>query len=222
MQNELMLVLRMVLAALCGAAIGYERSRRQKEAGIRTHIMVTLGSALVVIVSKYGYLDVAGDPGINVDISRMAANIITGVSFLGAGVIFLRGGYVRGLTTAAGIWTAAGVGCAAGAGMYIISVTATVMIILIQIILHWSQHSSENMPVAEVTFRTVYSQGTVSEVKKSMQDIKVNILKLSMKKKKDGTMTIGMTVRIPQSMTPDIILETIGQKCDVSEFSAQI
>ena len=222
MRNELMLVLRMVVAVFCGAAIGFERSRRQKEAGIRTHIMVTLGSAMIVIVSKYGYLDVAGAPGINVDVSRMAANIITGVSFLGAGVIFLRGGYIKGLTTAAGIWTTAGVGCAVGAGMYVIGVTATVMIILIQIIMHWSQPNSENMPVAEVSFRTAYSQGVVADVKECMLGLRVHILKLSVKKKKDGSMIIGMTVRIPQSMTPDVMLDAVSSRCAVTEFSAQI
>lgn len=223
MRDEAMLIIRMIVAVLCGAAIGFERSRRQKEAGIRTHIMVTLGAALIVIVSKYGYLDVAGSAqGINVDVSRMAANIITGVSFLGAGVIFLRGGYIKGLTTAAGIWTTAGVGCALGAGMYITGITATVMIILIQIILHWSQPNSENMPVAEVSFRTVYSQGVVSDVKECMQELRVHILKLSVKKKKDGTMIIGMTVRIPQSMTPDVMLDAVSSRCSVTEFSAQI
>lgn len=222
MNIEIMMIFRLLLAVVCGAAIGFERSRRQKEAGIRTHIMVTLGSALVVIVSKYGYLDVAGDPGINVDVSRMAANIITGVSFLGAGVIFLRGGYVKGLTTAAGIWTTAGVGCAIGAGMYIVGVTAAVLMIVIQIILHWSQPNSENMPVAEVSFRTHYSQGVVADVKECMLGLRVNILKLSVKKKKDGSMIIGMTVRIPQSMTPDVMLEAVSSRCEVSEFSAQI
>lgn len=222
MKNELILLSRLLLAVLCGASIGFERSRRQKEAGIRTHIMVTLGSALVVIVSKYGFLDVAGAPGINVDVSRMAANIVTGVSFLGAGVIFLRGGYVKGLTTAAGIWSTAGVGCAIGAGMYIIGVSATAMIIIIQIILHCSLPNSENMPVAEISFRTDYNTGIVSEVRDCMHKLNVNILKLSMKKKKDDTMIISMTVRIPQSLTPDRILDSINEKCKVSEFSAQI
>lgn len=220
--QELTMISRLLLAVLCGAAIGFERSRRQKEAGIRTHIMVTLGAALVVIVSKYGFLDVAGAPGINVDVSRMAANIITGVSFLGAGVIFLRGGYVKGLTTAAGIWSTAGVGCAIGAGMYIIGICTTAMIIVIQIILHCSLPNSENMPVAELSFRTDYNQGVLAEIRDSMTSLNVSILRMSMKKKKDGTMIVGMTVRIPQSLTPDRILDAVSEKCQISEFSAQI
>ncbi len=221
MNNELMMLSRLLIAVLCGAVIGFERSRRQKEAGIRTHIMVTLGSALVVIVSKYGFLDVAGAPGINVDVSRMAANIITGVSFLGAGVIFLRGGYVKGLTTAAGIWSTAAVGCAIGAGMYIVGISATAMVIVIQIILHCSLPNPENMPVAELSFRTGYNQGVLSDIKECMQGLNVNILGMGMKKKKDS-MIVTMTVRIPQSLTPDVILDSISSRCEVSEFSAQI
>ena len=222
MQNELVLLFRMLLAVLCGAMIGFERSRRQKEAGIRTHIMVTLGSALVVIVSKYGFLDVAGDPGINVDVSRMASNIITGVSFLGAGVIFLRGGYVKGLTTAAGIWTTAGVGCALGAGMYIIGICATATIIIIQIILHCSLPNPENMPVAELSFRTEYNQGILTEIKNCMHRLNVSIHRLSMKKKRNDSMIISMTVRIPPNLTPDVILDAVSEKCSISDFSAQI
>lgn len=222
MTDEVMMISRLALAVACGAAIGFERSQRQKEAGIRTHIMVTLGAALVVIVSKYGFLDVVGEPGKNVDVSRMAANIITGVSFLGAGVIFLRGGYVKGLTTAAGIWATAGVGCAIGAGMYILGVSAAVIMIVIQLILHRSLPNSENMPVAEISFRTEYTHGVISQIQDCMHSLNVSILRLSMKKKKDGSVIVSMTVRIPVRLTPDTILDSVNSRCSISEFSAQI
>jgi len=222
MNDDLRMIARLLIAVLCGAAIGFERSRRQKEAGIRTHIMVTLGSALVVIVSKYGFLDVAGAPGINVDVSRMAANIITGVSFLGAGVIFLRGGYVKGLTTAAGIWSTAGIGCAIGAGLYAIGVSATAMVIVIQIILHCYLPNPENMPVTELSFRTEYTTGVVSQIKECMKELNVSILKISVKKKKDNMILVGVTARVPQSLTPDKILDAVNERCEISEFSAQI
>jgi len=222
MTDEVMMISRLALAVACGAAIGFERSQRQKEAGIRTHIMVTLGAALVVIVSKYGFLDVVGEPGKNVDVSRMAANIITGVSFLGAGVIFLRGGYVKGLTTAAGIWATAGVGCAIGAGMYILGVSAAVIMIVIQLILHRSLPNSENMPVAEISFRTEYTHGVISQIQDCMHSLNVSILRLSMKKKKDGSVIVSMTVRIPVRLTPDTILDSVSSRCSISEFSAQI
>ena len=88
--DELEYMLRIAIAALCGGIIGFERSRMRKEAGLRTHIIVAVGAALLMIVSKYGFTDILDTPGIRVDGSRVAANVITGISFLGAGVIFVR------------------------------------------------------------------------------------------------------------------------------------
>jgi len=129
-------MLRVVFACFCGALIGFERSRRQKEAGVRTHIIVALGSALMMVVSKYGFFDIVGVNTAGFSGDRIAANIITGVSFLGAGMIFFRGSSVRGLTTAAGIWSTAGVGLAAGAGLYMIASISTCLLLIIQIIFH--------------------------------------------------------------------------------------
>ena len=102
----------------------------RKEAGLRTHIIVAVGAALLMIVSKYGFTDILDTPGIRVDGSRVAANVITGISFLGAGVIFVRDVSIKGLTTAAGLWSMAGVGLAIGAGMYAIGIFSTALIML--------------------------------------------------------------------------------------------
>ena len=127
---------RLVVAAICGAGIGLERTLRQKEAGLRTHIIVALGSALMMIVSKYGFFDLfAYSDVVKFDGSRLAANIITGVSFLGSGIIIYKGS-IKGLTTAAGIWATAGIGLAIGAGMYGIGVYATIVLLIIQIFIH--------------------------------------------------------------------------------------
>jgi len=128
---------RIVLAAICGCIIGYERSRRLKGAGVRTHMVVALSSALMTVVSKYGFLDVRAI-GLNVDASRIAASIITGIPFLGAGVIFVRKDQssVQGLTTAAGLWATCGIGMALGAGMYLIGVLCTILLMLLQLLLH--------------------------------------------------------------------------------------
>lgn len=101
---------RLVVAAICGGFIGYERSARLKNAGIRTHIIVALGAALAMLISKYGFYDLLQHPGIGLDPSRIAAQIISGISFIGAGTILVRGAGVNGLTTAAGVWATAAVG----------------------------------------------------------------------------------------------------------------
>ena len=128
--QELEYLLRIVLAAVCGGAIGFERERRSKSAGIRTHIIVALSAALMMVVSKYGFFDVIGLGGISLDASRVAAGVVTAIGFLGVGVIFTHGRTVSGVTTAAGLWATVGVGIAVGAGLYVTGGVATVLIVL--------------------------------------------------------------------------------------------
>ena len=135
-QTQAVLFLRLLLACICGGTIGYERQNRLKVAGVRTHLIVALGAALMTEVSKYGFWDVLGAEGIGLDPSRVAAQIVSGVGFLGVGIIFVRKKEVNGLTTAAGIWTTAGVGMALGAGMYLIGIASAVLILVVQIVLH--------------------------------------------------------------------------------------
>lgn len=129
--GELHSLLNILLAVLLGFAIGYERKLRYKEAGIRTHTIVCVGSALIMVVSKYGFSDIQ-----EYDASRVAAQIVSGIGFLGAGIIIYRKHEIHGLTTAAGVWATAGVGMAAGAGMYVVAAGAAVVIIGVQCIFH--------------------------------------------------------------------------------------
>ena len=132
-------VVRILVACLCGGAIGVERTMRQKDAGFRTHCIVAMGAALAVIVSKYGFFDILidyPDLKIQADASRIASNILTGVGFLGAGMIFVKGPNIRGLTTAAGIWATAAVGMAIGSGLYFVGLASTVLVIVLQIVFH--------------------------------------------------------------------------------------
>jgi len=126
------MLLRLLVAALLGSVIGWERERRHWTAGLRTHMMVSLGSALIMLVSAYGFQDVVGKPGISLDPSRVAAQVVSGIGFLGAGTIFfLRNEVVKGLTTAAGLWTVAAIGLAVGGGLYIEAVSATFIALII-------------------------------------------------------------------------------------------
>ncbi|MBI2864455.1 MAG: MgtC/SapB family protein [Chloroflexi bacterium] len=125
--NDLELMFRILLAAVLGAIVGLERERRRMPAGLRTFMLVSIGSALFMVVSNYDF-DGSGttrDPG------RIAAQVVTGVGFLGAGMLFRTEASVRGLTTAAGMWAMAGVGLAAGAGMYTIAVFTTIIVTVV-------------------------------------------------------------------------------------------
>jgi putative Mg2+ transporter-C (MgtC) family protein len=120
---------RLALAAALGGAIGFERELRDREAGLRTHMLVSLGSALFTIVSAYGFHEflTSGDQVVRFDPTRIAAQIVTGIGFLGAGAIIRQGISVRGLTTAATLWVAAAIGMATGAGYYSGAVVGTVV-----------------------------------------------------------------------------------------------
>ena len=120
MNETVEMVLRLALAGVLGGLIGAEREYRGKVAGTRTHLLVALGAALMLLVSKFGFGGV-GDPG------RVAAQIVSGIGFIGAGAIMVDRHSVHGLTTAAGIWVSAGIGMATAAGMYVVAVATTVL-----------------------------------------------------------------------------------------------
>lgn len=127
--GELRVLLDLLLSVALGFIIGFERKLRSKEAGIRTHTIVCSGAALMMVVSRYAF-------GSQADAARVAAQIVSGVGFLGAGMIVYRQHEVHGLTTAAGVWATAGVGMACGGQMYVVAVGATAIMLLCQCIFH--------------------------------------------------------------------------------------
>lgn len=132
MLSNLELVMRLVLAAALGSVIGFERERLSWAAGLRTHMLVCVGSTLIMIVSAFGFADVLGTSDhVVLDPSRIAAQVVSGIGFLGAGSILLRGEIVRGLTTAASLWSVAAIGLAVGGGLYVAAISATIIILII-------------------------------------------------------------------------------------------
>lgn len=120
-------ILRLFVAGILGAVVGLDREYRAKEAGYRTHFLVSLGSALIMVVSQYGFQDVILENSVSLDPSRVAAQVVSGIGFIGAGTIIIQKQFVRGLTTAAGIWATAGIGLAVGSGMYGFGIAATLL-----------------------------------------------------------------------------------------------
>ena len=191
-QQELVLsaefFLRILTAAVCGIVIGYERENRNKEAGIRTHAIVALGAALIMIVSKYGFSDIQ-----NYDASRVAAQIVSGIGFLGAGIIFIRNRAVSGLTPAAGIWATAGVGMAVGSGMYYIGIAVTVLIVLMQFVLHRQfvikkEHRYEKLVII------MKDHPGIEELQEKLlgQKVEVDSLELEMTENQEYRMELGV------------------------------
>jgi putative Mg2+ transporter-C (MgtC) family protein len=207
-QQYLEFLLRVVVSCICGGVIGLERSRRLKEAGIRTHVIVACASAVMMIVSKYAFVDLLGsgataaEAGIKgADASRIASQVVTGVSFLGAGVIFKNGSSIKGLTTAAGIWAISGVGLAIGAGMYGVGVFATLIIYIFQLVMHKFSIGHEIYEVHRITvtvhqmedFTTIFQ----NQIKKWRGVIQESKMKKNAEK---GTITYSYLVKAPTNL----------------------
>ena len=198
---------RILVACICGAVIGFERSKRFKEAGIRTHIIVCCAAALVMILSKYGFADLVGPAGERLygtnptDPARLAAQIITGISFLGAGIIFRNGGSIKGLTTAAGIWATAGIGLAIGSGMYIIGVFTTLVVAVIQIIMHKHMIGVDAMKVGRLHCTTSSPDAFRQQLDEYIDSKGMQIMDVKMEFTESGSTTYELTLRMGRDMT---------------------
>ena len=199
--------LRLLVAVVCGSVIGLERSRRFKEAGLRTHIIVCITAALVMIVSKYGFADLTDPAGASfngtrgADPARLAAQVISGISFLCAGVIFKNGGTVKGLTTAAGIWMTAGIGLAVGAGMYFIGIFATFAEVFLQFLMHKMPVASDALILNNV--RLVVQEG-VEFNKILMDQLKLwnaSIADSKVTRRSDGKVEYELVIRTREELT---------------------
>lgn len=129
------IALRLVTATALAGLVGLDRERQRSAAGLRTHALVGMSSCLLMIASAYGFADVLGTPGVGLDPSRIAAQIVTGIGFLGAGTIIAHGDSVRGLTTAASIWAVAALGIAVGGGMYRAAILGTALALILLLVL---------------------------------------------------------------------------------------
>jgi len=198
------IAIRLFVAAVLGSIIGSERQKHEWAAGLRTHMLVCVGSALIMLVSMFGFRDVVNHPGIVLDPSRVAAQVVSGIGFIGAGtILFLRGEAVRGLTTAAGLWSVAAIGLAVGGGLYFAAgiTTAIVFIILaalkpletrffnknkfngVSMVLERREVSLENIEEVFKTHKIKYTRISLSpSLEENMDEIKINIQKSSIDK----------------------------------------
>ena len=203
-QWEGILCIRILVACICGCVVGYERTNRYKEAGIRTHAIVALGAAMIMIISKYGFSDVA-----SYDASRVASQIVSGVGFLGAGIIFVRNQSISGLTTAAGIWATSGIGMAIGAGLYIIGVVSTILILFVQVLMH-RQFFVTKEPIREHLYFVVSDkEDGIHCIQKILKKHQIQVTNIKMERKKEQTVQIEVEVIVPMALNQMQLLEQI-------------
>lgn len=207
--TQMSFLLRLIVAAACGAVIGYERENRLKEAGIRTHIIVALGSALIMIISKYGFADVVRESGVELDPSRIASQIVSGIGFLGAGTIFVKKQAVSGLTTAAGIWATAGVGMAIGANLYFIGISTTVLILIVQIILH-KNYKWIHIPLTEqINIRLSDKSEAISFLHEKFTESGIEVVNLKAGKPQNGFIDLAASVKLPEGFDSLKLMELL-------------
>ena len=217
--DNLEFLFRILLSAALGAAIGLERTKRQKEAGVRTHCIIACASAVFMILSKYAFIDTAALAGSRgADTARIAAQVVSGISFLGAGVIFKNGSSIRGLTTAAGIWTTAGIGMAMGAGMYLIAVAGTMILITAQSLLH-NEHIIGGW-LMFLVLRIDGRSGTVSQTVQKIQALGGELVDLTVTQKKNDIIRVEMRIKPGKNVDQLTIigeLETLPWVLEVNE-----
>lgn len=188
---------RLLAATAMGAAIGLEREYHAKEAGIRTHLLVAVGSCLFMILSAYGFDAFLAKDHVSFDPSRIASQVVTGIGFIGAGTIIFQKQMVRGLTTAAGLWVTAAIGLACGIGMYMIAVVSTALVLislgLLNIYMPYFAQRERT-----ITF-LVDDYHVLTEVMENLRHEKITILNYEMHKdadENDGKMLVSVEIRV--------------------------
>jgi putative Mg2+ transporter-C (MgtC) family protein len=204
---QIELVVRLLGAAILGAAIGLEREHHGQAAGTRTHLLVALGAAVFTELSAYGFQ--TGDPDVVVDPTRIAAQIVTGIGFLGAGAIIKYGTSIRGLTTAASLWCAAGIGMAMGAGAWIIAIAGTAIVVISLGPVAWvTRRSGLAERDLQVRLR-LEREETLGAVTKQLAERKVHVADLETGQAGDRV-AVDLRLTIPAGVTRDEVLRSLG------------
>lgn len=201
------MIVRVFIAGICGFLIGFERKNRAKEAGIRTHFIVAAASALMMIVSQYASAD--GDP------TRIAAQVVSGIGFLGAGMIFVHNRAISGLTTAAGVWATSGIGMAIGCGLYIEGIATTLIILLVQTIFRnfgWMKgHTAKQLSIL-----TDYADDMQEQVEGLLKANNITVESTTMHKYDNGTkIRFVMSVETPHGMKEQDVINLFGSECSI-------
>ena len=218
--DNLEFLIRLLLSAGLGALVGLERSKRQKEAGVRTHCIIACTSALFMILSKYAFVDTAiGADGLRgADPARIAAQVVSGISFLGAGVIFKNGNSIRGLTTAAGMWGTAAIGMAVGAGMYWLGLIEAAILVAIQIILHRFPVGADALTTQEILVEMEDTEELQAQFDALLQAHHGQVMESSLSRD-EGYLRMEITAKLEPPITHDEALAFLKNNSGVRKVS---
>lgn len=222
MEIELISAIRILFAGICGCIVGLERKNRSKEAGIRTHCIVACGAAIIMIVSKYAFFDigeVAKSVGflgeIRLDPSRVASTIASGIGFLGAGMIFVHKHTISGLTTAAGIWATSGIGMAIGAGLYIVGISATLAIVIAQLLLHIDFHRIRHSRMKQLNVKDVEDEIFQKKLMKYFEEHKIKVHTTTIECNEENLRNYMFVFELSDEISEDEIITFVNHKCSI-------
>ncbi|WP_103998043.1 MgtC/SapB family protein [Paenibacillus sp. UNC499MF] len=214
--GQLDLTIRLILALVLGGLIGFERELSNQAAGFRTHILVCVGSALIMLLSIYGFSGFSKELNVRMDPSRLAAQVVSGIGFLGAGTIIRNGFSVSGLTTAASLWVVAAIGLAAGAGFYYAAILSTIMVILSLWILNKIEHKYFGAKKRHlIRVHALDRPGNLGKISGILENNKVEIRKFGVDEEERGerddrqTIMIYLNVVIPDYHMIPLLLDDI-------------
>ncbi|NVP24637.1 MgtC/SapB family protein [Treponema phagedenis] len=207
--------MRIMFAVLCGTLIGYEREHSLKAAGLRTHIIVAAASCLMMTISKYGFYDVLQTKGIDLDPSRVAAAIVSGVGFLGAGTIFMRKKSITGLTTAAGVWATAGIGMAMATGMYIEGFFTTIVVFIAQIISHSRFYHGRFNTIRSISLKVNAEAEIIQFILTTCAEHNISLLRFKVHCDDSAVYTLKLLCKIPQNIKISPFIESLRKNTDI-------
>jgi putative Mg2+ transporter-C (MgtC) family protein len=219
------MMLRLGLAFLLGGLIGFEREQSNRAAGLRTNILVCVGSALIMLLSRYGFAEYVGHT--QLDPARLAAQVVSGIGFLGAGVILFNGFSVTGLTTAATLWVVAGIGLAVGAGFYLPAAAVTVLVLFALLILNKVEEKWIS-PKTQSTLRIRMKDrpGGLGDITETLQKSRVDIKRIQVERlaaeSDDPHPPVLISITLnqrPKRMAP--VIEKLGGIAGVTDISAE-
>ena len=206
------IAIRLLLAALLGSVVGLDRERLERGAGLRTHMLVAVGSAVFMLVSAYGFADVLGHQNVVLDPSRVAAQVVSGIGFLGAGTIILRKEIVHGLTTAASLWAVAAIGLATGGGLYLAAVAATVVVLFILLAVKpLERHLFLNRRPRTLTLTIERTEFTLSSLESAIESADLHMQSIVFQPGDEQTEIVQLTV---DRVTPDKVAALIDSLRD--------
>ena len=217
--------LRLIFAFLVGGLVGFERSQHFKEAGVRTHVIVCCTSALIMLISKYGFADMGSSAVMEAfgtkgaDSARVAAQAVSGISFLCAGVIIKVGSNVKGLTTAAGIWMTSGIGLAIGAGMYVVVIFTTILLFILQYVIYKMPIGSDAYDGYHLVFTVRDSDEFEAQLRQQLKDWGAQLTDSNITWQRDGVTEFDFIIRRADSIEYTDIKEFAERFPEIVSFS---